>query len=317
MRSNRVIGAIFRPRAAGGWVPGSVDGPAGTRSYLVYVPAGLASRSRVPLVVLLHGCKQTATEFAAATGFNALADLHRFVVVYPQQSTWSHQQGCWRWYESGHQRRGAGEPAILAQITAAVAGETARWRIDPRKVYVAGLSAGGGMALILAATYPDVYAAAGVHSAPAYRSAANGLGAAAAMAGRAVPPPRRPADGGRAMAPVIVFQGAADTTVRPASGRRITEQWLAYAGETRPGEEVRRTAGGRSCVVTRWPQLEHWLVDGLAHAWSGGAAGGSFSDPDGPSASAAMWDFFAGRRAGRRAGGKAGRLRIRRRRPGR
>jgi len=321
MRSNRVSRATRsltrvltrRSAAAGTWVPGTYTGRAGTRSYLVYVPSALG-RSRVPLVVLLHGCGQSATEFADAIRFNELADRHGFVAVYPQQNAWSHRQRCWRWYESAHQGRGAGEPAIIAEITATVLAEATRWRIDPGRVYVAGLSAGGGMALILAATYPDVYAAVGVHSAPAYRSAVNGRGALTAMAGRAtLPPPRLHADGGQGMPPAIVFQGAADTTVRPSNGRAIAEQWLAYreayaavagagAGDriTRTRNRVRRAAG-RSCAVASWytargrKMLEYWQVDGLGHAWSGGTAGGSFSDPHGPAASAAMWRFFAAR----------------------
>lgn len=305
-------------RSVGSWLPAVVQVGAGRRSYLVYVPPALPRRTRVPAVVLLHGCRQTAAEFAAASGFDELADRYGFLLVCPEQSARSHQQRCWRWYESAHQERGAGEPAIIAAITAEVLGEATRWHADPDRVYVAGLSAGGGMALILAATYPDVYAAVGVHSAPAYRSAVNGTGAFAAMAGRApVPPPRLHADGGPGMPPAIVFQGTGDTTVRPGNGRAIAEQWLAYrqayaarADRARTGdritgarEKVRRGAcDGRAYTVTSWyltrrrTMLEYWQVDGLGHAWSGGTAGGSFSDPHGPSASTAMWKFFSARR---------------------
>jgi poly(hydroxyalkanoate) depolymerase family esterase len=269
------------------------------------------------MVVLLHGCGQTAADFAAATRFNELADRHGFIAVYPEQTAWSHQQRCWRWYEAAHQGRGAGEPAIIAEITATVVAEATRWRIDPRRVYVAGLSAGGGMALVLAAAYPDVYAAVGVHSAPAYRSAANGGGALSAMAGRApVPPPRIHPDGGQGMPPAILFQGTDDTTVRPSNGPAIAEQWLAYRrayaananGGAKDGDRIARTkrrtgrsADGRTHAITAWytgrgrKMLEYWQVDGLGHAWSGGAAGGSFSDPLGPDASAAMWNFFSSR----------------------
>lgn len=318
MRSNRVswqvrsfVRALTRWRrdATGTWTPGVVHGRDGDQSYLVYVPAGLGHRFPVPLVVLLHGCRQTAAEFAAATRFAELADRHGFVVLCPEQSARRHRQRCWRWYEAAHQHRGAGEPAIIAEITAAVVAEAARWRIDPSRVYVAGLSAGGAMALILAATYPDRYAAVGVHSAPAYRSALTGTGAFAAMAGRGVvPPPLVHAHGGQGMPPTVVFQGTEDTVVRPGNGPGIAEQWLAYrrayaapgSGDvTRGGDEIRRTSGGRSCAVTSWyapghrKVLEYWQIDGLGHAWSGGAAGGSFSDPRGPSASTAMVAFFS------------------------
>src|SRR4051812_14824959 len=200
LRRPRVRTRTAPKRRTGRWLAGSVHG----WSYHVYVPPGLG-RTRAPLLVALHGCQQTAAEFAAATRFNALADRHRFVVVYPEQSRWSHRQRCWRWYEPAHQRRGAGEPAAVAAITAAGAAEPTRWRVDPDRVYVAGLSAGGALALILAATYPDLYAAVGVHSAPAYRSASSGRDALAAMAGRTTMPPVLAVDGGAGMPPAVVF----------------------------------------------------------------------------------------------------------------
>jgi poly(hydroxyalkanoate) depolymerase family esterase len=306
-----------RGTTTGTWLPGSVLGRAGAPSYFVYKPSAIGRRSRVPMLVLLHGCGQTAADFAAATRFNELADRHGFIAVYPEQNAWSHQQRCWRWYESAHQERGAGEPAIIADITATVLAEAARWRIDPTRVYVAGLSAGGGMALILAATYPDVYAAVGIHSGPAYGSAASVSGALTAMAGRAsVPPPREHPDGGQGMPPAVLFQGTEDTTVRLSNGREVAEQWLAYrqayvnanngatAGDriARAETRVGRVADGHPYTTTEWytergrKTLEYWQVDGLGHAWSGGAAGGSFSDPRGPDASTAMWSFFSRQR---------------------
>ena len=166
--------------------------------------------------------------------------------------------------------------------------------------------------MILAATYPDLFAAVGVHSAPAYRSAAGGRHALAAMAGRtAVPLPV--AGPGGPMPPVILFQGTADGTVRGANGQRVAEQWLAFCGAhiTDPRDRDRisrsrttagRTSDGRTYTTTRWytargrTMLEYWQVDGLGHAWSGGAEGGSYSDPRGPRASTVMWRFFTGRR---------------------
>jgi poly(hydroxyalkanoate) depolymerase family esterase len=292
-------------------VPATYRGREGARSYAVYVPAGIRRNSRVPLLVALHGCTQTAADFAVTTRFNDLADRHGFVVVYPEQTTWSHRHRCWHWYEPAHQGRGSGEPAIIAGITAAVTAATGRWRIDPTRVYVAGLSAGGAMALILAATYPDLFAAVGVHSAPAYRSATGRRHALAAMAGRtAVPLPVATSAG--SMPPAVLFQGTADRTVRGANGQRVAEQWLAFcrAHVTDPKDRDRisrsrttagRTADGRAYATTRWytargrTMLEYWQVDGLGHAWSGGAKGGSYSDPRGPRASTVMWRFFAGR----------------------
>lgn len=275
------------------------------RSYDVYLPAGRHRRTRMPLVVLLHGCRQTAAEFAAATRFTATADRNGFVLALPHQEQRHHLQRCWRWYEIAHQHRGRGEPAALAAIVAQVVAEDVRWRIDPRRVYVAGLSAGGAMALTLAATYPDVFAAAGVHSAPAYRSATGAAGALPAMAGRTGAPAPIAGDSA-AMAPTVVVQGSADPVVRASNGDHVADQWLAYRAAAGPAASpvsrsrttTGRTRDGRAYTTVRWygargrKVLEYWRVDGLGHAWSGGRDGGSFSDPRGPRAATLMWQFF-------------------------
>jgi poly(hydroxyalkanoate) depolymerase family esterase len=262
---------------------------------------------RLPVVLLLHGCMQTPAEFADATRFTAVADRNGALQGLPHPEGRHHPQRCWRWYEQRHQRRGSGEPAVLVAITQQVAAEQTRWLVDPHRVYVAGLSAGGAMALALAATYPDVFAAAGVHSAPAYRSAVGGAQALSAMAARTAVP--APLAGAPAMAPLLVVQGTADTVVRPANGDRITGQWLAHrAGAGDPVSAARtRTDGGRSADGKRWRRtrwygaggrrvLELWTVEGLAHAWSGGRAGGSYSDPAGPRAATLTWNFFRAHR---------------------
>jgi poly(hydroxyalkanoate) depolymerase family esterase len=293
-------------KGAGRWLRSTHVGPAGSRVYDVYLPAGHRRTTRLPLVMLLHGCNQTAEDFVAATRFAALADRHGFVLAAPRQTRGHQAGGCWRWYEPAHQSRGAGEPAVLAGIAVEMLAEPSRWRLDPTRVYVAGISAGGAMALVLAATYPDVFAAAGVHSAPAYRSAGGGGGALAAMHGRGVPTPPPP---GARMAPLIVVQGTADSVVYARSGRVVTDQWLAYDTArstgardrqriTRSRATTRKMADGRRYTVTRWysaggrKRLEYWEVDGLGHAWSGGVKDGSYSDPRGPRASTAMWQFF-------------------------
>jgi poly(hydroxyalkanoate) depolymerase family esterase len=297
-----------RPPASGRWVRGTFAGLGGSRRYDVYLPPGLR-RTRVPLVVLLHGCDQTAAQFADATRFTDAADRNGFIIVLPHQENLNHPNRCWRWYEAAHQQRGAGEPALLAGIAREVLAEEVRWRADPLRTYVAGLSAGGGMALTLAATYPDVFAAAGAHSAPAYRSASRGTEALSAMAGRAAVPP--PVPGAvEAMSPMIVVQGTADHVVRASSGDQVADQWLAYRraaadGGTDPGRigntrtSSGRTRDGRSYTTVRWytvrgrKVLEYWLVDGLGHAWSGGRKGGSYSDSVGPRAATLMWQFFS------------------------
>lgn len=150
---------------------GAASVATGGHRYRVYLPAGHRSRTRYPVLVPLHGCRQNAEDFVAATRFAALADRHGIVLVAPEQSALHHPNRCWQWYREAHQQRDRGEPAAVAGITRVVLAEPVRWTVDPARVFVAGISAGGALALILGATYPDVFAAVGVHSAPAYASA--------------------------------------------------------------------------------------------------------------------------------------------------
>jgi esterase, PHB depolymerase family len=297
----------------GTWRQFRYSGLAGSRSYRVYVPFGLRRTTRAPLLLALHGCAQTSVDFATGTRFNQLADQHGFVMVYPEQTPSHNPQRCWNWFRPANQFRSQGEPAILAGIVHRVAAETATWRIDPSRMYVTGLSAGGAMAVVLAATYPEMFAAVGVHSAPPYRSASSPTNAILAMRGRTTAPPMVAV---APMPPMIIFQGTSDGTVDSENAQRIADQWLAtHAGATAGGAvgkprtratDPARPATARSrrgYQVSRWslPRgrsgLEVWLVSGLGHAWSGGSSGQSFSDPRGPRASTTMWRFFSKHRA--------------------
>ena len=288
------------------------SGEAGSRAYFLHVPPGLTRGAHVPLVLALHGCDQTAADFAEATRWNALADTHHFVVAYPQQTATHHAQRCWNWFRSPHQHRGAGEPAILAGILAQIAGTGRSWSIDRSRVYIVGLSAGGAMALVLAATYPEQFAAVGVHSAPAYASATNAVTAMRAMSGRVTPPAPPPT--AAPMPPLIVFQGTTDSVVGAVNSERIADQWLAYRAQdplagplrqrsvTVAAARPRTQTSKRGAEVHRWyrpdgrKMLEVWRVEGLGHAWSGGTASGSYSDRRGPRASTQMWQFFSSHR---------------------
>ncbi len=295
-----------RDATPGRWIHRNFRGNDGAREYDVYLPSGLSLDERVPALLLLHGCQQRSVDFATDSGFVAAADTHSFLIVAPRQERHHQLQRCWRWYESEHQGRDRGEPAILAGIVAEVSAEEQLWRVDRRRVYAAGLSAGGAMALIMATTYPDVIAAAGVHSATAYRSASQGFGAFGAMAAQSTLPVYDLGD--REMAPVVLIHGTNDPVVRAPNADRIVDQWLASRDSRRLSglDRVRPLAttralvvDGRHCLRTRWYTargrrvLEYWRIDGLRHAWSGAARKGAFVDPRGPSAAEVMTAFFA------------------------
>lgn len=301
------------PGGKGRWFSTTRLGP-GTRSYHVYVPKGLRRTTRAPLLVALHGCGQRPTEFAASTRFNELADKHQFVVVYPEQALTANGQRCWNWHQPGNQLRYQGEPAILAALIRSMIANRTRWRIDPERVYATGLSAGAAMACTLGVTYPDLFAAIGIHSGPPYRSASSPTQIMSAMQGRRLPPPPSPLST-NALPPTIVFQGTRDGTVWPANAQRNADLWLAHYdhGDSRPkltrrerhrDEPSRVTTGSRhGYSVQRWSMgrqsvLEVWLVEGLAHAWSGGKPGVQFSDRRGPRASTEMWRFLSSHRLG-------------------
>jgi poly(hydroxyalkanoate) depolymerase family esterase len=247
--------------------------------------------------VMLHGCTQTPDDFAAGTRMNALAEEAGCFVLYPEQTQGANRSRCWNWFKRGDQRRDKGEPAIIAGMTREV---TSRYGIDAGKVYVAGLSAGGAMAAVMGAAYPDLYAAVGMHSGLAVGSAHDVASAFAAMRGRA----RSPAEGSSAEAsravPIIVFHGDRDTTVHPRNGEQVIAQSAPpdVASGSPPSVEKGRVPGGHAYTrtVRHDPTgrivLEHWLVHGAGHAWSGGSALGSYTDPKGPDAAQAMMRFF-------------------------
>ncbi|MGJ0502853.1 MAG: extracellular catalytic domain type 1 short-chain-length polyhydroxyalkanoate depolymerase [Methylocystis sp.] len=276
------------------YVARSHAGPAGTRDYKVYAPNGAGDGKR-PLIVMLHGCSQNPDDFAIGSRMNELADEHGFIVAYPAQSTAANQMGCWNWFNPADQTREKGEPSLIAGLTRAVMAE---WRVDESRVYVAGLSAGGAMAATMAATYPELYAAVGIHSGLAHGSASDVASAFAAMSGNFGAGMARafmPDDAVR----TIVFHGEADQRVHPINAETIIARARLDLAEAL-ARETRETgsSGGRNYSRTviadarGVPQLEHWAVEGLGHAWSGGNPDGSFADRHGPDASREMVRFF-------------------------
>lgn len=292
---------------SGQFLSASYSSQVGTRDYKLFIPSGYQGQS-LPLVVMLHGCTQSPDDFAAGTRMNRFAEEQGFFVAYPAQATGANHSRCWNWFQPADQQRDQGEPALIAGITRQISDE---YRIDTQRVYVAGLSAGGAMAVIMGATYPDLYAAIGVHSGLPYEAAHDLPSALAAMRRPEAPvTPRqkglttaRPAG----LVPTIVFHGDQDTTVHPQQGERVIAQAVAgYMTRASSGEAVpklrmqsqRGQAGGRTytCSIYRDAQrqtvLEQWLIHGAGHAWSGGDPKGSFIDPSGPNATQEMLRFF-------------------------
>lgn len=293
------------PAGTGRWAAHVYLNFAGQRRYWVYVP-GRYHGKPMPLVVMLHGCRQWPEDFAAGTAMNALAEEQGFLVAYPRQPRSANGYRCWNWFNPRHQHRGRGEPSLIAGITRQV---MSAYAVDPERVYVAGLSAGGAMTAILAATYPDVYAAAGVHSGLARGSARNVPSAYTAMQrGAAEIAPETLAapmslGGARRPVPMIIFHGDLDDTVHPSNARHVADQAFPHAATLlRHDRAQRRARGGHSYTHTvysdggRHPVMEIWEVHGSGHAWSGGDPAGSYTDPQGPDASREMLRFFLGHR---------------------
>lgn len=274
-------------------------GLSGSREYRIYVPS-TAGDGIVGIVLMLHGCTQSADDFATGTGMNALAEAHRLVIIYPEQARGANAQSCWNWFSIGDQRRARGEPEILAGLTQTAMIEHG---VPPARVFVAGLSAGAAMAVILGETYPDVFAAVGAHSGLPFGAARDVPSAFAAMGGDLQHAASVPA----ASHPVrtIVFHGTMDRTVNPVNGAEIarragTVATVGTAATAARAVETTETGkqGGRgyrctlSCDIRGQILTEHWAIDGLGHAWSGGNSAGSYTDPAGPDASAEMVRFF-------------------------
>lgn len=273
------------------FLAGTFANQAGSRPYKLYVPSGYRAGQEVPLVVMLHGCTQSPGDFAVGTRMNEIAEEQNILVVYPGQVGTANMQKCWNWFSEGDQRRDEGEPSLIADITRKVMAEYA---IDPKRVFVAGLSAGGAAAAIMGARYPDLYAAIGVHSGLACGAAHDVPSAFNAM--------RQGAAGStlgqqQILVPAIVFHGDRDITVSPRNGDAVAAQSVGDAPLGRRVDEgqfpgghsytrtIRADAAGRAVV-------EQWVLHGAPHAWSGGSPDGSYTDPQGPDASREIIRFF-------------------------
>ena len=306
-RTRKGLAETLRSIAAGGMPAGvrpvsqAVDLPTGaqflalthlgaqdSRAYRLYVPAQKPA-GPLPLIVMLHGCTQSPEDFAIGTGMNALAEKFGCLVAWPAQPHGANAQKCWNWFRPEDQGRDRGEPALIAGIVRDVLRD---YPADPGRVYVAGLSAGGAAAAIMAAAYPDIFAAVGVHSGLPVGAARDVAQAFAAMRSGSA------GQGAALTVPTIVFHGLADTTVHPGNGEALIAQALRGRTGLKQTCSAADSALGRGCRIIRHTDakgcsvVEHWQIAGAGHAWAGGAQAGSYTDPQGPDASGEMLRFF-------------------------
>jgi poly(hydroxyalkanoate) depolymerase family esterase len=300
---------------AGSWTNGRVTNSFGSRNYRLWIPDGYTGKSALPLVMMLHGCTQTPDDFAMGTHMNEIANKEKFLVVYPEQPAAANALKCWNWFETAHQARGQGEPLLLADIIKEV---RAIYKVNPKRVFVAGASAGGAMAAIMGATYPDLFAAIGIQSGLAYKAATNLGEARPAMASGPGDPTRLGQLAFQAMGrskhrmPVIIFQGAKDGAVGAVNADALISQWAQtndYIDDGRDNnsvDDVPNSSSQRAVpngyTFTKYAYndrsgkllMEKWIIQDMRHAWSGGSPAGSYTDPKGPDASAEIWRFFKG-----------------------
>ncbi|MBM7703854.1 alpha/beta hydrolase family esterase [Metabacillus iocasae] len=285
----------------------------GGKTFKLYLPKRFDENKSYPLMVMLHGCTQDATDFAMGTNMNQLADDCEFLVLYPQQTQKSNVKKCWNWFSPSHQKRGKGEPRIIVGMVNKV---KSMYNIRDDQVYVAGLSAGGAMSVILGATYPDVFSGIGVAAGLEYKAASNVLGAYASMASGGPNPIKQGKLAYKQMGkharavPIIVFQGTADRTVIQKNAHQVVSQWIVTNDLADNGEMddwirdvtidvcTEAVPFGRSYtsytykIEDNWVVAQKHIIDGMGHAWSGGNEAGTYTDPQGPDASKIMWEFF-------------------------
>jgi poly(hydroxyalkanoate) depolymerase family esterase len=260
----------------------------------------------MPVVVALHGCTESADSYRQLSGWDALGESKGFIVLFPQQLSSRNNLTCWNWFVQADMQRGSGEPAIIAGMVNTL---EQSYSVDTHRVYVAGFSAGGAMATVMGATYPDMFAAVGSGSGCEY----NGL----PCLGNGGPSPSQTGqEAFQAMGryarvmPAIVFQGDADNTVAPANGPQIAQEWQVtdnYVASGSPNSPISSspthqsfgfTPGGTMYTTSYYGDgqtnnlIEYWSIHGMSHAWSGGNSAAQYSDPSGPSETDAMWAFF-------------------------
>ncbi|ATE61535.1 extracellular catalytic domain type 1 short-chain-length polyhydroxyalkanoate depolymerase [Thauera sinica] len=279
------------PPGPGDWITGQAIGAGGARRYFLFRPPGVSNAERLPLMVMLHGCGQTAASFARSTRMNRLAVQGRFLVLYPEQDRRVNPQGCWDWYGTVTRQAHAEASTLMAAVDQVCL----LYPVDRTAVAVAGLSAGAGMAALLGTLHPERFRAVVMHSGVAPGAAHSAVSALAAMGGRREP--ELPA-AAQSLPPLLVIQGDRDRVVAPANGIAAAQSWAAAAGAAAAEPRALRRGKRHPAMVTDFKLKKRLvaslcLVEGLGHAWSGGDARQPFSDARGPDASKMAWAFVA------------------------
>lgn len=314
-----VMALAFLHTAAygGSWVGGTVKNSSGSLEYKLWMASGYRKEKPVPLVLMLHGCMQKAEDLAAASGMNDLADKNNLLVVYPEQAAAANPLRCWNWFDPKHQSRDAGEPALIAAVIQDI---RSSYSIDAKRVYVVGISAGGAMAVVMGATYPELFAGLGVIAGAEYKAGTTVEAGLAAMKLGGPDPDQqgllafqtiqKSSGGSRKRMPVIAFHGTKDPYLNPINTDQLIAQWAEtndYLDDGKdndsitsqsPNETKGAVPNGYSYTRYRYKDsngrllMEKWIVAGLGHAWPGSPIANQFADVKGPNASAEMWRFF-------------------------
>ncbi|MEO7971727.1 MAG: PHB depolymerase family esterase [bacterium] len=314
-----ILALAFLHTAAygGSWAGGTVKNSFGSRDYKLWLATGYRKEKPVPLVLMLHGCMQKADDLAALSGMNDLADVNNFLVAYPQQVATANPLSCWNWFDPNHQAREAGEPALIAAVVQDI---RAGYNIDEKRIYVVGISAGGAMAVVMAATYPELFAGLGVMAGVEFKAGTTVAGGLAAMKSGGPDPNQQGLLAFQSMQqalgaakkrmPVIAFHGMKDPYLNPVNTDQLIAQWAQtndYLDDGKDNDSVSiqspvATKGavpnGYSYTRSQYKDskgrllIEKWIVEGLGHAWSGSPIASQFADAKGPKASAETWRFF-------------------------
>jgi poly(hydroxyalkanoate) depolymerase family esterase len=282
------------PPGAGQWLSGMAVGTGGMRRWRLYRPPGARFGEPLPLMVMLHGCRQDANQFATSTRMNAIAARERFLVLYPEQDRAANAQGCWNWYDTSA-GRAYGE---AASIMSAIDQVCVLYCADRERIAVAGLSAGASMAALLALRQPQRFKAVIMHSGIPPGTAHSTLSAVGAMHGlrNTKPLPATAVAAAAALPPLMVIHGRKDTVVAPANGQAAVQVWAEAAGARGAGQRTVQRGNRYATSVTDFKRRGSTVarlveVDALGHAWSGGAASHAYSDELGPDASRMAWRF--------------------------